>query len=144
MTIEQQQEAIIAEFAPLTDWLDRYDYLISLGRRYSGMDDSLKIPSHAVPGCQSKVWIRAQNRGGRLRLSADSDSLIVRGILSLIVRVCDDQPSADIQQEKMFFLERTGLAAHLSPARRDGLSAVIHYIRDSCSDIAEVNTDHRS
>jgi cysteine desulfuration protein SufE len=123
------QDAIIAEMGGLEDWLARYDYLVGVGRALEVPVDGIRTEEHAIPGCQSSVWIRAECRDGRLRLAADSDAMITRGIIGLLLRVLDGRPPRDVLEADLYFLDRTGLRTHLSPARANGLGAMVKRIR---------------
>jgi cysteine desulfuration protein SufE len=123
------QEEIAAEMAGLDGLLEKYQYLVGLGRGLDVVGDGIRREEYAVPGCQSQVWIRAELRDGRLRIEADSDALITRGIIALLLRVLDDRTPAEILEGELFFLDRTGLASHLSPARANGLAALVKQIR---------------
>jgi cysteine desulfuration protein SufE len=124
------QEAIVAEMAGLDDPLRKYEYLVSMGRALDDPGDSIRQQAHAVPGCQSQVWIRAELQDGRLRLQADSDAMITRGIIALLLRVLDGRTPAEILDADLFFLDRTGLQAHLSPSRANGLASMVREIRN--------------
>ncbi len=129
------QREIVAEMAGLDDPLDRYEHLVRLGRALE-TDASIRDEAHAVPGCQSRVWIRATLQDGRLRLQADSDALITRGIIALLLRVLDDRPPAEVVDADLFFLEQTGLQAHLSPSRANGLANMVRQIRRHAEEAA--------
>ena len=122
------QEQIVAEMAGLDDPLDKYEYLVRLGRALEP-GDGVRQDDFAVPGCQSRVWIRTERRGGRLRIHADSEAVITRGIIALLLRVLDDRTPAEILDADLFFLDRTGLRAHLSPSRANGLANMVRQIR---------------
>ena len=123
------QEEIVSEMAPLEDPLEKYEYLVGLGRELESPGDSIRTDAYAVPSCQSQVWIRGAVREGHLHLEADSDAMITRGIIALLLRVLDDRAPAEILEGDLFFLDRTGLRAHLSPARSNGLAAMVRQIR---------------
>jgi cysteine desulfuration protein SufE len=137
------QEEIVAEMAGLDDNLKRYAYLVELGRALTAPEESIRQDAHEVPGCQSRVWIRAELRGGRMRISADGDAMITRGIIALLLRVLDGRAPAEILSGELFFLDRTGLRAHLSPARGNGLAAMVRRIR-SCAEDAVAGAGGRS
>lgn len=123
------QEEIIEEMAGLDDPLDRYAYLVDLGKAMEVRDDAIRQEVFSVPGCQSQVWIRTELRGGRLRIHADAEAMITRGIVALLLRVLDDRPPAEIADADLFFLRRTGLETHLSPSRANGLATMVRQIR---------------
>lgn len=130
------QDEIVAEMAGLDDTLRKYEYLVALGRALEVPGDSIRQSAHAVPGCQARVWIRAELRDGRLRIAADSDAMITRGIIALLLRVLHGRTPAEILEEDLFFLERTGLASHLSPARANGLAAMVRQIRRHAEEVS--------
>ena len=125
MTINEIQECIINEMSSLNDWLDKYEYLINLGKKHISMDDQYKYEKNALQGCQSQVWIRAELKNDRISFSGDSDSLITRGILSLLLRVFDNQPHKDIVNADLYFIEIIGLSTNLSPSRVNGLHTIV-------------------
>lgn len=129
------QEEIVAEMAGLDGNLKQYGYLVEWGRALKAPEESIRDEAHAVPGCQSRVWIRAELRDGRMRISADGEAMITRGIIALLLRVLDGRTPAEILNGELFFLDRTGLKTHLSPARGNGLAAVVQRIR-SCTEEA--------
>lgn len=128
------QEAIVAEMAGLDDMLEKYGYLVSRGRAQGDGDATLRQDDHAVPGCQSRVWIRTRLRNGRLLIEADSDAMITRGIISLLLRVLDGRTPSEILEDDLFFLDRTNLRSHLSPARANGLAMIVRQIRRHAED----------
>jgi cysteine desulfuration protein SufE len=128
-SIEAVQDEIIAEMDGLEDGLARYEYLVALGRSLVVPDGGIRTDEHAVAGCQARVWIRAELRDGRLHLAADSDALITRGIVALLLRVLDGRPPREVLDADLHFLDRTGLRTHLSPARANGLGAMLQRIR---------------
>jgi cysteine desulfuration protein SufE len=125
------QDEIVAEMSDLGDWLAKYEYLVARGRELSPAGAEIRTEEYAIPGCQSSVWIRAELRNGRVQLSADSDALITRGIIALLLRVLDGRSPREIAGAELYFLDRTGLRTHLSPARANGLAAMVRKIRAS-------------
>lgn len=136
MTPDQTQDQIVAEFSKCTDWFAKYEHLIALGNAHPRMDARFKRDEHAVAGCQSQVWLHCEHRDGRLRVWADSDSKIIRGVLALLLRVLNDRPPAEISQVELHFLERTGLATNLSPSRANGVANIVQHIRQQAADHA--------
>lgn len=128
-SLDEAQDRVIEEMAGLADTIARYEYLVAQGRALES-PDGIRAEEHLVPGCQSRVWIRAGMENGRLRLSADSDALITRGIIALLLRVLDGHPPAEVAGADLYFLEETGLATHLSPSRANGLAAMVKRIRE--------------
>jgi cysteine desulfuration protein SufE len=132
-SMDEVQGEIIHEMSGLEDPLARYEYLIAQGDALPLADGDLRTETHLVPGCQVSVWIEAKPEGGRLRLSGDSDARINRGLVALLLRVLDGRTAAEIVAADLFFLDRTGLQTHLSPARANGLAAMVRRIR-SCAE----------
>lgn len=129
-SIDAIQEEIVEEMRGLDGWLEKYEYLVSLGREMETAGPGIRTDEHAVPGCQSMVWLRAEMSNGRIRLFADSEAMITKGIISLLLRVLDDQPPREVVDADLHFLDRTGLRTHLSPSRANGLAQVVERIRE--------------
>ena len=123
------QDEIVAEMAELEEPLEKYAYLVRLGRALETPDESIRQEAHLVSGCQSRVWIRTELRGGRLSIAADSDAMITRGLIALLLRVFDRRTPAEILDGDLFVLDRTGLGRHLSPARGNGIATMVRTIR---------------
>lgn len=129
MTINEIQDEIIEEFCELDDWMDRYQLLIDLGEEQATLPDSDKTDQNLIDGCQSRVWIVCEEHDGRLDFRAESDALIVKGIVSLVIRVVNHQTPKDILDAKLYFIDKIGLTEHLSPTRSNGLLAMIKQVR---------------
>lgn len=130
MTIDKIQDEIIEEFEGLTDWMDRYAYIIELGGQLPELPESIKTPEHLIEGCQSRVWIDASlNDESKIVFRADSDALIVKGIVALLLRVLSNQTPKDIKSAELYFIDRIGLSNHLSPTRSNGLVAMVKQMR---------------
>lgn len=130
-TINETQDEIIEEFEGLTDWMDRYAYIIDLGNTLPEYPESDKTPANLIEGCQSRVWIDAKlDAEGRIDFRADSDALIVKGIVALLMRVLDHRTPDEILDADLYFIDRIGLSEHLSPTRSNGLVAMVRQIRD--------------
>lgn len=130
MTIEDKQQDIIEQFADIDDWLDRYAQIIDLGNELPPLDEKLKTPDRLIEGCQSRVWLDASLDGeGRMRFKADSDAIIVKGIISLLVGVLDGHTPREVMDAKLHFIDDIGLAEHLSPTRSNGLLAMLKQMR---------------
>lgn len=127
--IVKEQEAVIEEFSQFTDWTDKYEYLIDLGKELAPLDPKYKTEFHLVKGCQSKVWLHAEMRDGRIFLEADSDAVITKGIIALLIRVLSGQPLNDVANSDLFFIDEIGLKSHLSPTRSNGLKSMIQHIK---------------
>lgn len=131
LSINETQNEIIEEFEGLSDWMDRYAYIIELGNQLPPYPENEKTPSNLIEGCQSRVWIAAhREEDGRIHFDADSDALIVKGIVSLLMRVLNDRTPDEILDSDLYFIDRIGLSEHLSPTRSNGLLAMVRQIRD--------------
>ena len=129
MTINQLQDEITEEFDGLTDWMDRYAYIIDLGNTLPALPEEKKTPGNLIEGCQSRVWITAErNDDGTLHFLADSDALIVKGIVALLLRELNDHTPDEILGANLYFIDRIGLHEHLSPTRSNGLVAMVKQI----------------
>lgn len=129
MTIQEIQDEIIEEFSELDDWMDRYQLLIDLGNEQEPLDEKYKTESNLIDGCQSRVWLQADYRDGKLWFTAESDALIVKGIVSLLIRVLSGHTPQEILDSDLYFIERIGLREHLSPTRSNGLLAMVKQMR---------------
>ena len=124
-TINEIQDEIIEEFEGFTDWMDRYAYIIDLGNAVPPLDERYKTPDNIIEGCQSRVWLQADMKDWLLHFQAESDALIVKGIVALLVRVLSDHTPAEILGADLYFIDRIGLREHLSPTRSNGLLAML-------------------
>ena len=129
MTINEIQDEIIQEFADFDDWMDRYQLLIDLGSSQPKLDDKYKTEQNLIDGCQSRVWLQADMRDGLLHFQAESDALIVKGIVALLVRVLSDHTPEEILGADLYFIESIGLREHLSPTRSNGLLAMLRQMK---------------
>lgn len=129
MTINEIQDEIIQEFADFDDWMDRYQLLIDLGSSQPKLDDKYKTEQNLIDGCQSRVWLQADMKDGLLHFQAESDALIVRGIVALLVRVLSDHTPQEILRADLYFIESIGLREHLSPTRSNGLLAMLRQMK---------------
>lgn len=130
MTIEEKQQEIIKEFADVEEWLDRYAMIIDLGNELPPIPESLKTPSHLIEGCQSRVWVDATlDPEGRVHYVADSDAIIVKGIIALLVSVLDGHTPDEILASHLHFIDDIGLGENLSPTRSNGLVAMLKQMR---------------
>lgn len=131
MTINESQDEIIEEMEGMDDWLDRYAYIIDLGNTLQPIPEEMKTPSNLIEGCQSRVWIDAnKSDDGKLHFEADSDALIVKGIVALLMRVLNDRTPDEILSADLYFIDKIGLSEHLSPTRSNGLVAMLKQIRN--------------
>lgn len=130
MTIDQIQNDIVAEFSEVDDWMDRYAMIIDLGNSLPEIEEKYKTPEHLIEGCQSRVWLNAElSPEGKVKFTADSDAIIVKGIISLLIEVLNDQTPTDILDSKLYFIDEIGLSEHLSPTRSNGLLAMVKQMR---------------
>lgn len=131
MTINETQDEIIEEFEGLTDWMDRYAYIIDLGNTLPEFPEKDKTPQNLIEGCQSRVWIAADKEGdGKIKFEADSDAMIVKGIVALLMRVLNNRTPDEILNADLYFVDKIGLKEHLSPTRSNGLVAMMKQIHN--------------
>ena len=128
MTINEIQDEVIEEFDEFTEWMDKYQMLIDLGNELEGLGAEYKTEQNLIDGCQSRVWIVCNEQNGRLHFRAESDALIVKGIIALLIRVINDHTPQEILDAKLHFIDDIGLREHLSPTRSNGLLAMIKQI----------------
>ena len=128
-TINELQDEVVAEFSDFDDWMDKYQMLIDLGNDLEPLDDKYKTEQNLIDGCQSRVWLQCDMVDGRLVFTADSDALIVKGIIALLIRVVGNHTPDEILQSELYFIERIGLKDHLSPTRSNGLLAMVKQVR---------------
>lgn len=130
MTINEIQDEIIDEFSEVDDWMDRYGMIIDLGNALEPIDEKYRNPEHLIEGCQSRVWINADlTPDGKVHYTADSDAIIVKGIISLLVKVLDGHTPDEILSSDLYFIDRIGLSEHLSPTRSNGLLAMLKQMK---------------
>lgn len=129
MTIEQKQQEIIDEFAIYDDWMEKYEYIIELGKELPLIDPEKKTDDRLIEGCQSRVWLDASIENDKLHLTADSDAIITKGIIGLLIRVLDNETPEDIVKSDLHFISDIGLQEHLSPTRANGLLSMVKKIK---------------
>jgi len=129
MTINEIQDEVIEEFSGLDDWMDKYQLLIDLGNEQEPLEEKYKTDSNLIDGCQSRVWLQADYIDGKIMLKAESDALIVKGIIALLIRVLSGHTPEEILSADLYFIEQIGLKEHLSPTRSNGLLAMVKQIR---------------
>ena len=129
MTINEIQDEIIEEFSGFDDWMDKYQLLIDLGNEQEPLDDKYKTEQNLIDGCQSRVWLQADLVEGKIHFSAESDALIVKGIVALLIRVLSDHTPQEILDADLYFIEEIGLKEHLSPTRSNGLLAMVKQMK---------------
>lgn len=128
-TINQIQDEIIDDFSGLTDWMDKYALIIDMGNSLPPIDERHKTPENLIEGCQSRVWVAAEYVDDRIDFTADSDAIIVKGIISMLLRVLSHQTPSDILDADLYFIDEIGLREHLSPTRSNGLLAMVKQIK---------------
>ena len=127
--INEIQDEIIEEFAGFDDWMDKYQLLIDLGNDQEPLDEQYKVEQNLIDGCQSRVWLQADYEDGVIRFTAESDALIVKGIVALLIRVLSGHTPQEILDADLYFIEKIGLKEHLSPTRSNGLLAMVKQMR---------------
>ena len=129
MTIRQIQEEIIDEFSMFDDWMQRYEYIIDLGKSLPIINDTFKTDDNLIKGCQSKVWLHSEVENNTVKYTADSDAILTKGIVALLLRVFSDQHPKDIIEADTSFIDEIGLKEHLSPTRANGLVSMVKQIK---------------
>lgn len=129
MTLEQKQQEIIDEFAVFDDWMDKYEYIIDLGKDLPKIDPAKKTDDRLIEGCQSRVWLDAQIVDGKMEFSADSDAIITKGIIGLLIRVMNNEAPEDVAKADLHFIKDIGLQEHLSPTRANGLVSMVQKMK---------------
>ena len=129
MTIQEIEDTIIDEFSCYEEWLDKYAYIIELGKECPVIDEKDKTENNLIKGCQSRVWLSCDNRDGKLWFKADSDAVITKGIISLLIRALDGQTPQDILSADLSFIDQIGLKEHLSPTRSNGLTSMVKQMK---------------
>ena len=128
-SINEIQDEVIEEFSDFEDWMDKYQMLIDLGNDLDALDEKYKNEQNLIDGCQSRVWLQCDNIDGKLVFTADSDALIVKGIIALLIRVVSNHTPQEILDADLYFIEKIGLREHLSPTRSNGLLAMVKQIK---------------
>lgn len=129
MTIKEKEDALVGEFAMFDEWMDKYSYIIELGKEMPMIDTKFKDPQHIISGCQSRVWLHAELVDGKINFTADSDAVITKGIVSLLLRVVSGEEPKEIVNTDFGFLKEIGLQDHLSPTRANGLVSMVKQIK---------------
>lgn len=129
MSISDKQQDIIDEFDMFDDWMGRYEYLIELGKSLPLIDEQYKLDENLIKGCQSQVWLHADNDGHLVKFTADSDAILTKGLIALMIRVLSDEKPEDIVNADMSFVDQIGLKEHLSPTRANGLVSMIKQMK---------------
>lgn len=129
MTINEAQDQIIDEFSQFDDWMDKYQLLIDLGNEQPPLDEKYKTEQNLIEGCQSRVWLQADEVDGKLIFQAESDALIVKGIIALLIQVLSEHTPDEILENELYFIDKIGLKEHLSPTRSNGLLSMVKQMR---------------
>ncbi len=129
MTINEKQDEIIEEFSVFDDWMDKYSYLIEIGNSLEGFDEKNRVEQNLIEGCQSRVWLNGELKDGKIYYTADSDAIITKGIVALLIRVMSGHTPDEILNAELYFIDKIGLKEHLSPTRSNGLVSMIKQVR---------------
>ena len=132
-SINEIQDEIIEEFGIFDQWMEKYEYIIDLGKKMPLIDAQYKHDQYLVPGCQSRVWLHAEVVAGKVSLTADSDAIITKGIIALLIRVLSEQPAQQISRAELYFIDQIGLKEHLSPTRSNGLVNMVAKIKSTAN-----------
>lgn len=132
-SINEIQDEIIEEFGIFDQWMEKYEYIIDLGKKMPLIDEQYKHDQYLVPGCQSRVWLHAKSIGDKISLTADSDAIITKGIIALLIRILSEQPAQQISQAELYFIDKIGLKEHLSPTRSNGLVNMVATIKSTAN-----------
>ena len=124
------EDQIVEEFSLFDDWMDKYEYIIELGKKLPLIDEKYKTDDYKVKGCQSQVWLNAELKDGKLIYKADSDAVITKGLIALLIRVLSNQKPEDVSNAKLDFINKIGMKEHLSPNRSNGLMSMINYMKN--------------
>ena len=139
MAQDNIQDAIIEEFSMFDDWLDKYDYLISLSDTLPAMAPALRNEKNLIEGCQSRVWVSSEMRDGKMYYSADSDAIITKGIVALLVRVMSGRSAEEVATMELYFIDEIGLGENLSPTRSNGLRAMVKQMKLAALVLSKTN-----
>ena len=129
MKIKEIQEEIVEEFSMFDDWMERYEYIIELGKNLPLIKEEFKTENNLIKGCQSKVWLQGEQKDDKIIFTADSDAILTKGIIAILIRVFSNQSAKDILDADMSFIDEIGLKEHLSPTRANGLVSMIKNIK---------------
>ena len=138
-SINEIQDEVVEEFAIFDQWMDKYEYIIDLGKKLPLIDDQYRHDENLVPGCQSRVWLHAELDQGRVHFTADSDAIITKGIIALLIRVLSGQPADQISQADLYFIDRIGLKEHLSPTRSNGLVNMVARLKSHAQSLGSLH-----
>jgi len=131
MSLDEKQKEIISDFAIFDDWMDKYEYIIELGKDLPKIEEALKTEDRLIEGCQSRVWLDSSFHEGKMQFTADSDAIITKGIIGLLIRVLNQEAPEEIAKADLYFINEIGLHEHLSPTRSNGLASMVKKIKMS-------------
>ncbi len=129
MTINQIQDDIMEEFSMFEDWTDKYEYIIDIGKKLPPLSPAYKTEENKIKGCQSQVWLHAEMQGDKLVFAGDSDAVIVKGLIGLLIRVLSDQRPEDIAKANLYFIDKIGMSQHLAQTRSNGLASMMKQMK---------------
>ncbi len=129
MTIKEEQDAIVEDFSFFSDWMDKYEYIIQLGKELPLIEEPYKTEANLIKGCQSRVWLHAEYKDGKLLFTADSDAIITKGLVGMVIRVLSGHTPKEIVDAQIYFIDAIGLKDHLSPTRSNGLLSMLKQIK---------------
>mgnify|MGYP001609325503 CR=1 FL=1 len=129
-SINEIQDELIEEFGLFDDWADKYEYLIDLGKKLSPMNEAFKTEENVIKGCQSKVWLHAEKQGDQIVFFADSEAIIVKGMISMLIRVLSNHTAAEIMQADLYFINQIGMSEHLAQTRSNGLVSMVKQMKN--------------
>lgn len=130
MTINEIQDEIIEEFALFDDWADKYEYIIDMGKKLKGLPEDQKTEDNIIKGCQSRVWLNAHKDGGNLVFEADSEAVIVKGLVSMLIRVLSGHSPKEIAESELYFIDQIGMSQHLAQTRSNGLVSMVKQMKN--------------
>lgn len=130
MTINETQDEIIEEFELFDDWADKYEYIIDLGKKLKGLPEEQKTEDNIIKGCQSRVWLNAREENGKLIFEADSEAIIVKGLVNMLIRVLSNHTPAEITEADLYFIDKIGMTSHLAQTRSNGLASMVKQMKN--------------
>jgi cysteine desulfuration protein SufE len=130
MTINETQDEIIEEFELFDDWADKYEYIIDLGKKLKGLPEEQKTEENIIKGCQSRVWLNAHQEGEKLFFEADSEAIIVKGLVNMLIRVLSGHTPKDISEADLYFIDKIGMSSHLAQTRSNGLASMVKQMKN--------------
>jgi len=138
VSINDKQDEIVEEFELFDQWMDKYEYIIDLGKKLPIIDDAFKKEENLIPGCQSRVWLHARMENDAVEFTADSDAIITKGIIALLIRVLSGESPQSVATSDLYFIDRIGLKEHLSPTRSNGLVSMVNKLKSIGAEFSQV------